>query len=256
MDAINQGQLELDVDDSWQQGRATFGGLVAALGFQALRVRVDASKAARAAQIAFVGPVAPGKVELRPLILREGKSVVQAQCHVCQNDAVMAVVLVSFGSARESQLQVPAEPMPALKPFAAAPLMPYIENVVPRFVQHFDLAWAVGGMPFSNNASLQMGGWVRFKQAPARLDEAHVLSMVDAWPPSVLPMLKAPAAASSLTWAIEFVQPLGEVAGDAPCAYVATTERATEGYANASARLWSADGRLLALSRQCVTVFA
>lgn len=253
---ITDGQRVLTLDDSWLQGRTTFGGLVAALGFQAMRVLVSADKPARAVQIAFVGPVAPGEVELKPLILREGKSVVQAQCHVMQGDAVMAVVLASFGAARDSSLQVAAEPMPAMPSLAESKELPYIAGVVPTFVQHFQMSWAVGGFPFSANPSREMGGWVKFRQAPAQLDEAHVLAMVDAWPPSVLPMLKTPAAASSLTWAVEFVQPLAPIAGDQPCAYLAQSEQASEGYANAAAKLWSADGRLLALSRQSITVFA
>ena len=47
-------------------------------------------------------------------------------------------------------------------------------------------------MPFSNNPSRQMGGWVRLRgegEAQA-LSEAHLLALVDAWPPAVLPHLK------------------------------------------------------------------
>ncbi len=87
------------------------------------------------------------------------------------------------------------------------------------------------------------------------MNEAHLLALVDAWPPSVLPMLRQPAAGSTLTWTIEFVQSVRSLNAGDWCQYRVETEYAREGYGHAAAALWSADGALLALSRQTVTVF-
>lgn len=61
--------------------------------------------------------------------------------------------------------------------------------------------------------------------------------------------------ASSLTWTAEFLQPLPQQRSGDWCRYLAEIEEARDGYGHVAARMWSADGQLLAISRQMVTVF-
>jgi acyl-CoA thioesterase len=61
---------------------------------------------------------------------------------------------------------------------------------------------------------------------------------------------------STLTWTIEFVQPLLEVSTLDWCKYLVEIEYAADGYGHAAAKLWSHDGQLIAMSRQTVTIFA
>lgn len=84
----------------------------------------------------------------------------------------------------------------------------------------------------------------------------HILALVDAWPPALLSHLKKPAAGSTLTWTIEFVQPLLALSTLDWCKYLVDIEHATDGYGHAAAKLWSEDGQLIAMSRQTVTIFA
>ncbi len=120
------------------------------------------------------------------------------------------------------------------------------------------MRWAIGGMPFSGNPSREMGGWVRLRDQTRieAADEAHLLALVDAWPPAVLPHLTAPAPGSSLTWTIEFVQPMSTLSTADWCLYRAQIEHARDGYGHVAAALWSPTGGLLAISRQTVAVFA
>ena len=135
--------------------------------------------------------------------------------------------------------------------------LPYIPNVTPEFTRFLAMRWAFGGMPFTNNPSRDMGGWVRLRdQSSAEpANEAHLLALVDAWPPAVLPHLSAPAPGSSLTWTIEFVQPMSELSTLDWCLYRAQIEHARDGYGHIAAALWSPAGELLAISRQTVAVF-
>lgn len=68
-------------------------------------------------------------------------------------------------------------------------------------------------------------------------------------------MLKQPAPASSLTWTLEFVEPLPQQSGGDWWQYLAEVEQAADGYGVTQARLWDASGKLVALTRQTVTVF-
>lgn len=87
------------------------------------------------------------------------------------------------------------------------------------------------------------------------MSEAHILALVDTWPPAVLPHLNKPAPGSSLTWTIEFVQPQPLLDTLQWCSYRAVIEHARDGYGHTAAALWSPDGELIAISRQTVTVF-
>jgi acyl-CoA thioesterase len=71
-----------------------------------------------------------------------------------------------------------------------------------------------------------------------------------------MPFLKQPAMGSTLTWTIEFVQPLLALSTLDWCKYLVETEHAADGYGHAAAKLWDEGGRLIAMSRQTVTVFA
>ena len=258
LDAARNHPLDVTIPAEWAQGRATFGGLVAALQYEALRAKVPADRPLRSLAITFVGPVAPDVAASYEVeVLREGKAVSQLLGRVVQNGEVATLVQASFGASRESEIAVESAAPPVFKHWDECQELPYIKGVTPEFMRHLAMRWTVGGLPFSGNQSRQMGGWVRLrgdvKEEP--LGESHILALVDAWPPSLMPHLSKPAAGSTLTWTIEFVQPLLELTTLDWCKYLVTIEHARDGYGHAAANLWSADGRLIALSRQTVTVF-
>ena len=111
-------------------------------------------------------------------------------------------------------------------------------GVTPEFTRFLAMRWGQGGMPFSNTPSRHMGGWVRLRSDVShdRVSEAHLLALVDAWPPAVLSYLKAHAPGSSLTWTIEFVHPLPSLTTHDWCLYQAEIEHALDGYGHISAR--------------------
>lgn len=259
LDAVRSHPQDISIPAEWGQGRAIFGGLIAGLQYEVMRAKVPAGRALRSLAITFVGPVAPDvPVSFEVQVLREGKSVSQLLGQALQGGEVMTLVQASFGAARVSQVSVAAEPAPVFKHWDECQQVPYIKGVTPEFMRHLALRWSVGGLPFSGNESREMGGWARLqgdvKDEP--LTEAHILALVDAWPPAVLPHLSQPAAGSTLTWTIEFVQPLPVLSTLDWCQYHVKIEHARDGYGHTAATFWGPDGQLIAISRQTVTVFA
>ncbi len=241
---------------SWGQGRATFGGLVAALVAQRMQQAVAKGRALRSLQISFVGPVAVEQpVQIEVELLREGKAVSQVQGRLVQAGEVKLAMLGSFGGDRASQVAVAADTAPAVSAPEGLPSMPCLPGITPEFVQHVDMRWTFGGLPFSGQASRDMGGWMRFREQPPQLTDAHLVALIDAWPPAVLPHLKQPAPASSLSWTLEFVYPRPALAAGDWLLYRASIDQAGAGYGHTQAQIWGPDGNLLALSRQVVTVF-
>lgn len=256
---VRDNPQAVPIAPQWGQGRASFGGLVAALLYQAMRDRVPAERVPRSLAITFVGPAAADvPIEFAVEVLREGRAVSQVLGRAIQDGQVVALMQGSFGAGRESCLAVAAEPAPVAKAVDECQELPYIPGVTPEFTRYLAMRWAFGGMPFSNTPSREMGGWVRLREPEGveALNEAHLLALVDAWPPALLSHLSAPAAGSSLTWTIEFVQPVSALNTLDWCLYRAQIEHARDGYGHIAAALWSPGGELLAISRQTVTVFA
>jgi acyl-CoA thioesterase len=258
VDAVRSHPLELSIPAEWAQGRASFGGLMAALQYEAMRAKVPADRPVRSLAITFVGPAEPDvPISFEVDVLREGKAVSQVLGRAVQNGQVVTLIQGSFGASRPSEVDVAAEPAPQMKHWDECQELPYIKGVTPEFMRHLAMRWGVGGLPFTGNTSREMGGWVRLrgdvKEEP--LSEAHILALVDAWPPALLPHLSKPAAGSTLTWTIEFVQPLLALSTLDWCKYRVVIEHARDGYGHAAAALWSPEGQLIAISRQTVTIF-
>ncbi|WP_166251876.1 acyl-CoA thioesterase [Marinobacter salicampi] len=246
----------LTMPASWGQGRATFGGLVAALAFDRMEKAVAPGRPMRSMQVSFVGPVtADEEVVVDTRLLREGKAVSQAQAHLLQNGETRLAALASFGGGRDSTVNVEALAAPEAADPETCESLPYIRGVTPEFTQHIEMRWAFGSMPFSGKGGREMGGWMRFRSAPEIMTDAHIVALIDAWPPALLPHLKQPAPASSLSWAFDIVHPRPEIKADDWLLYRATIDQAGSGYGHTHAGIWTRQGELVALSRQTVTVF-
>ncbi|MBT41068.1 MAG: acyl-CoA thioesterase [Idiomarina sp.] len=252
----NKNNQTIELPEGWAQGRAFFGGFSAALAAQFLLQQFPADYHLRSFAISFVAPAAPGAATLSYRVLRQGSSVLQVAVELLQNDQVMLAGLASMGKARSSMVNVSGETAPDLKTVNDGPGLPDAE-IVPEFAKHYDYRITSGGMPFSGQPGRTFGGWVRFKHEQQQLTTAAIISLVDAWPPAVLPHLNKPAPASSLTWTIEFPnRDLSPFNTHDWFQYEAFIEHAADGYGHSRAGLWSEQGELLAISRQSFTVFA
>ncbi len=249
------------VPEGWSQGRALFGGLQAAFLYDVLAQSVPETGPVRSLTVSFVAPVDPAQpIQGDAEVFRQGKSVCQAQSRLRQGAQVVAVMLATFGQSRTSVLSVPAAPAPEEPPPEAGQVLPYLAGLVPEFTQQFDFRWTYGQLPFTGAAEGNLGGWMRLRQPldpEAAISVPELLLLGDAWPPAIAPMIAGFAPVSSLTWTIELVPQSSSIgrAGDW-FHYRAETERAEEGYCHARASIWTADGRLVALSRQTIAVFA
>jgi len=251
-----QADQELVIPSSWGQGRASFGGLVAALMFDRMEHLVSNGRPMRSLQVSFVGPVepeVPATYEAR--ILREGKAVSQIEGRINQGGEARLVCLASFGGDRQSAVEVAPTPAPEATPVDQCQSLPYIQGVTPEFTQHIEMRWAFGHMPFSGKGGREMGGWMQFRDTPETFTDAHIVALVDAWPPALLPHLKGPAPASSLSWALDIMHPRPNLKPGDWLLYKASIDQAGAGYGHTQAGIWTASGELVATSRQTVTVF-
>lgn len=249
----------VNLPQGWLQGRTIFGGLSTALMIEkAILMLNDPSKRLLSTSITFVGPVQEKPVKVTVEVLRQGKSVTTVEARVWQDDEVKSILLASFGAERESVIQVAQQRI--------APDYPSIEELkilndhplMPQCYQNFDLAWAEGGYPCTHAAQPDFGGWFRFSESKFEHGEMgthEFLALLDIWPAGVFPILQTPAPGSSLTWNVTLLEP---ICYDrlAWFKYKVFTDYAAHGYAAEYAHIWDVNNRLVAISRQIVTVFA
>lgn len=260
---LNQTFAELahndhvQLDPSWAQGRAHFGGLTAGLMLAKLQHFIGQPRRLRSATINFVGPMDCSKsVELQCQILRVGQSVLQGQVHLWQDGAVQAVLLAAFGQARPSAAICAAHyPAPTYPPVEQLPPLPDNLPYLPRFLQHIDLRWAEGALPFSGAKQANFGGYLRFKDQQGACSVPHLLTLADGFPPALTTLTAAPAPASSLTWTFELLNEIENIDCSDFWTYRVITDQAAEGYGHSEAKMWDKTGRLLVISRQTCTVF-
>lgn len=252
---------ELQVPADWGQGRALFGGMAGALALAHLQQVIPAELPLRSLTISFVAPLAPGVASASRRVLRQGKSVLQAQVELSQQGQPALVLLASFGAARPSQLLVSAPPLPPVADaqYQSMPNSPQ----VPEFTRHFDYQLCDGGWPFSASQLPRLQGRLRFEQpandslpADDRVDAPALLALIDAWWPVSLSLSPVPAPASSLTWTLELLPGWQGFSRRDWWPYRAEIEHGSEGYHHIAAQCWTPAGQLAAISRQTVTVFA
>lgn len=257
LDAVRDNPLAVTIPPVWGQGRASFGGLMAALQYEAMRAKVADDRPVRSLAITFVGPAEPGvPIAFEVDVLREGKAVSTLLGRAMQNGQVMTLIQGSFGAPRDSMIAVDSVAAPTFKSLEESFELPFVEGVMPAYLRFMDVRWALGGLPFSNTQSPAIGGYVRFRDIDEQpLTVAHLLALVDSWPPATLPHLNRPAPGSTLTWTIEFIQPQPALTTRDWCQYQAVIEHSSNGYGHTAAGVWGPNGEQLAISRQTVTVF-
>ncbi len=247
---------ELSIDKNWAQGRTVYGGLSAALLYKACKAVVPPSRVMRSMTTNFVGPLlAETPFVITVEVIREGKNVSQVQARAVQNDKISVVSQVCFGDKRTSKISVENTERHGLDLPTKAKFIPQIPKVTPKFLKHIDLAIDSGGTPFTGKKTSHYYGWMRYKQPPKAIHDEHIVGIIDAWPPTLLQMLKWPAPASTISWNLEFIHPHREIKPDDWFAYKAQTRQAADGYGHTEATIWDAHEEVIAISRQTVGIF-
>jgi acyl-CoA thioesterase len=247
-----EGHYEARIDPGWFVVRGPNGGYVAAILLRALAHAVgDASRAPRSLTVHYTAPPVEGPARIETRVERRGRKLTSVSARLRQGDRLLALALAAFSQSREA---------PAFRDLSPPEVAPPERCVaIPKRIpihERFDQRWAVGAPPFSGSQSAFAGGWIRLTEAEgfAALDAPLVAAFCDAWPPSVFGRLTEPQAGGvptiDLTIHFRTALPAETVRlGDfALCVFRSRYSR--DGFLEEDGEIWSADGELLAHSRQ------
>jgi acyl-coenzyme A thioesterase PaaI-like protein len=245
----------VEIGEDWTQGRATFGGMVAALGNEAMRRLVPSDRALRGLDITFVGPVLAGTTRIEAEVLRVGKAVTITHARLWSDAKVATTMTGIYGAARPVAIAISPPAIAAAPPVDDLPDSTLPPNMGgPAFLQHFGLRWGEGTRPFTGTPLNRSKAYIRHEDRAA-LTESAVVALIDVIPSPLLQMMTRIAPASSLMWNLEFISHDYSFPPDAWWRIDTEVNSAGDGYSSQSSVVSNPAGVPMAFSRQLVAVF-
>ena len=248
----SDGGFSATLPADWLQGRTAYGGLMAALGLQAVLQALPELPPVRSAQVAFIGP-SGSHVDIEVSVLRKGRSMTFVQCDLRSEKGLATRCVFCFGAARPSRLGAIDLPPPQLRPPDELPEFLGFEGA-PAFTRHYETRLVAGGRPGSGSRSASPLVWVRHREQKARGSMVALLALADMLPPAMLSTLDHLVPASSVNWHVDFL--VADVpVDDGWRLLLSEAESAGEGYSSQRMVAWDRRGNPLLVSRQAVAIF-
>jgi acyl-CoA thioesterase len=204
----------------------------------------DPGRPPRSITVHFLAPPAAGPMEIAATVERTGRSATTVALRMEQDGEPVALALASAAAWRDDAPEwMDATPPDVPPPADCAPL----ERVpgTPEFMSRFDVRWAEAGA--------RTVTWARPAPAVA-LDHLAVTALADTIVPVAFSRLGRLLVVPTLDLTIHFRSPLP--AGDPGDWTLVSFEsrRSAGGTWEEDGEVWSADGRLLAQSRQLALI--
>lgn len=247
----DDGAYVTDAPEDWAQGRALFGGIVAALCAQTAALSIADLPTLRSAQIAFAGP-AQGRLTFRADTLRRGKSTAVVNVDCISEGKFAARAVLTYGVARESRVEHNLTETPLVPaPQDCKSFFP-VEHSPPGFFPNFDMRLAGGSRPLSGGETPEFTVWVRHVDESGVDPVIALIALADSLPPAAMVQFPAMAPISTMTWGIDLLQPINSRGWHL---LRSTSEQAADGYSLQAMSLWDTEGNRIAAGRQAVALF-
>jgi acyl-CoA thioesterase len=248
---LNAETFTAEIAPSWWVAFGPNGGYLAAIILRTMHHAIaDEAWQPSSLTIHYTAAPAVGACQISTHIERKGRTLATLSACLTQDDRLCALALAAFSLPRESAITFSERTMPDVPPPDQLAPMARIETL-PAFTTRFDYRWAIGDPPFSGSARARVGGWIRLAE-PRLIDSLFVAASLDCWVPAVFPRLTQLEAVPTVDLTIHFRArlPLPESGAQDFALGVFTSQFATGGFLEEDGELWSANGVLLAHSRQ------
>lgn len=252
--AAGPGRYAATIDRGWWIERGPNGGYLAALVLRAVLAEVDdPARRPRSLTFHYLRPPVEGACEVHVTIERAGRGLTTASARLVQDgrDCILALVALGVDRAGPELHEHPAPAVPSPEEIAVR-AVPAGAPEIP-FRHRFDVRHAIGAAPFTAGPAAETGGWIRTVDEDP-VDDVLLTALTDAWPPAVFSRFEAPVGVPT----VELTVHLRGAPPAEPgwCLVRFRTQEVVAGYLEESGEVWSADGRLLAESRQLAVVLA
>jgi acyl-CoA thioesterase len=247
---LGGGRFEAAMSERWWVGKGPNGGYVAAVILRAIQASASPERAPRSLTVHYQRAPRVGPVEIAVTVEREGGRVTFLSARLTQEGKVQAtaqaVLSEDWGKGGFSELTMPD----AGEPGELHTIDPAAGDGRPNMLQNYRLRPALGDPAFSGGAP-RTGAWIRTRE-PRLLDAPLAAAFLDTWFPAPFVRLERPAGAPTIDYTVHFRSPLPPAGATAEDPYLISfrSNIARHGFFEEDGELWSADGVLLAQSRQ------
>ena len=235
------------VPPTWSIGTGPNGGFMAALGARA--AQLASGRPPRSLTLHYLAPPAEDEIEVVAEVVRHGRSATFLRLAMIQGERTVVTALAVCGAWFEDGPQwSDAQPPELPGPDDCLKVDPTRTGAVP-LVGRYDMRVAVGE---PDTRPVRVQGWIRTAE-PRPVDDVALAAMTDAYIPPSFFRAGIPVAVPTLELTIHFRGQPPE--GEHPfVAATFTTRFSAGGVCEEDGEIWSADGRLLAQSRQLALV--
>jgi len=244
---LGGGRWSAHCSERWFAPRGPNGGYLAAIVLRAAAAELAApGRPARSLTLHYLRPPVAGDVEVVVAVERSGRRLSTLSVRLEQAGRLCVLGLAAFSEEFDSVADY-ADPAPAAAPPDEL-FRPRASDRLPPVAQRFRMAPVVGPSPLSGADEALTGGWIAFAEGEQRLDAPALAMLADAWVPAPFTRLREPVGAPTVDLTVHFRAP--EAVTAEPVLAVFRSRFSHGGFFDEDGELWSADGRLLAQSRQ------
>jgi acyl-CoA thioesterase len=253
LEPLGDGRWRGTISERWWLERGPYGGFVSALLVRALVAAIDdATRAPRSITVHFLAAPAAGPVEIAATVERAGRSATTVSLRMEQDGAPVALALAGAATWRDDTPEWMDAAPPAVPGPDECPALERVEGM-PPFMSRFDVRWAAGGGLGHPSGRARNVAWARPTPATP-LDHIAVTALADTIVPAAFSRVGRLLIVPTLDLTIHFRAPL-PAGGPGAWALVAfESRRSAGGTWEEDGAVWSADGRLLAQSRQLAMI--
>ena len=245
VDPNGDGRYTGTVDPGWWVVRGPNGGYIAALVLRAMIAEVDdPARTPRSLTVHYTRPPEPGPVDIDVAVERSGRGLTTVSARMTQGDVLLAVALGALGALRPGPSFADGAPPSVPSPDALSPVDRGGPPIAIR--DRYETRPAV-----TASDAAEVGGWIRLAD-PEPIDHCVVAALTDAWYPAVFDRFESPAAVPTIDLTVHFRNP-PPARHEWSLVRFRSTE-ATDGYVEEDGEVWSADGVLVAQSRQLAAI--
>jgi acyl-CoA thioesterase len=258
VEPLGDGRYGAVVDPGWGAPMGPNGGYLAAIAVRAFEAELDPAGERRVRSLTchFLRRPAEAPIELRVESLRSGRRLTFGRLTGVQEGREVLTALAAFAVPGLHEVATWTPPPPdASSPPAGDGDWAAWDDRMPALMKRVRIAPRIGGTLFSGRAlepgtGPATGGWIELVE-PRGIDAALVALYTDVWWPPALEPLSEPAGAPTVDLTIHFRADLPhEGLPDQPLLGRFHTAAATDGFIEEDGVVFTADGTLLAQSRQ------
>ena len=243
----------IDAPPAWSQGRTLYGGMTAALSYEAVKRAHSELPPLRASQFAFIGP-ASGHLRFSSTLLRRGRSSTIIAVDAANEEGAVARALFVFGAARESQVRHDYLSMPNVPAPDASPPFRKSAPSVRGFWDNFETRLAAGARLLDRAAPRpEFSVWTRMLEPDGADPVTALFAIADCLPPAAMTHFPQLAPISTMTWSVDVMN--APQSAEAWFLLASASEHAAEGSSMQSMTMWDASGAPIAVGRQAVAIF-